>query len=160
MNKQSKGTVLITGASSGIGLELARVFARHGYALVITARGETRLQELAQELRLKHNAAVRVLVADLALPAAPQKVFEELQRDGIAIDVLVNNAGFATFGEFSQTDIDAGLQLLQVNISALTHLTKLFLPQVMQRRGKILNVASTAAFAPGPLMAVYYASKT
>lgn len=160
MSLRHKGTALITGASSGIGLELARVFAQHGYDLVITARSESRLQEVASELQSKHKVAVRVLAADLTQPHAPQQIIDELQRDGITIDVLVNNAGFATYGLFSQTDRDMELQLLQVNITALTHLTKLFLPQMQQRRhGKILNVASTAAFQPGPLMAVYYASK-
>jgi short-subunit dehydrogenase len=160
MNGRHKGTVLVTGASSGIGLELARVLAQHGYDVVITARSEARLQQLSDELRIKYGVAGRVLVADLAQLDAPQQIFEELQRDGIAIDVLVNNAGFATYGSFSQTDIDAELQLLQVNIVALTHLTKLLLPpMIKRRRGKILNVASTAAFQPGPLMAAYYASK-
>jgi hypothetical protein len=160
MNERSKGTALVTGASSGIGLELARVFAQHGYDLVITARDEARLREVAHDLQTRHRVTVRVLAADLALHNAPQQIFEELQRDGIAVNVLVNNAGFATYGPFSQTDLDTELQLVQVNIAALTHLTKLFLPQMQQRRrGKVLNVASTAAFQPGPLMAVYYASK-
>src|SRR4028118_836546 len=160
MIQRHKGTALVTGASGGIGLELARVFAQNGYDLVITARSKERLHALSNELQAKHQVSVRVLVADLAEPKAPQQIFDELQRDGVTVDVLVNNAGFAAYGPFLQTALDAELQLLQVNVTALTHLTKLFLPQMLQRqRGKILNVASTAAFQPGPLMAVYYASK-
>jgi short-subunit dehydrogenase len=160
MKGKHKGTALVTGASSGIGLELARVFAKQGYGLVIAARDEARLREVANEIQTRYKVAVRVLAADLAQANAPQQIFDQLQHGGIAIDVLINNAGFGTYGAFSQTDLDTELQLLQVNIKALTHLTKLFLPQMVQRRcGKILNVASTAAFQPGPMMAVYYASK-
>jgi len=153
-------TALITGASSGIGLELARLFAQGGFDLVLVARSAPKLEDLARELREKHGVAATVLAKDLANPAAPGEIFDELQRAGIAIDVLVNNAGFATYGSFSETDLQRELDLLQVNVVALTHLTKLFLPPMLERRsGRILNVASTAAFQPGPLMAVYYASK-
>ncbi|HEX8550427.1 MAG TPA: SDR family oxidoreductase [Abditibacteriaceae bacterium] len=151
-----KKTVLITGASSGIGLELAHVFAAK-HDLVLTARREDKLEKLAETLRSR-GANVRVLPADLARREAPGEIFAALQDT--SIDVLVNNAGFATYGPFAETDLQTELDLLQVNIAALTHLTKLFLPQMVERRsGKILNIASTAAFQPGPLMAVYYASK-
>ncbi len=151
-------TALITGASGGIGLELARLFARDGYDLVLVARSESKLQELARELHGAHGIAVTVLVKDLAQRAAPDEIFAALQNQ--PIDVLVNNAGFGTYGLFSDTDLQQELDLLQVNIVALTHLTKLFLaPMLARKSGKILNVASTAAFQPGPFMAVYYASK-
>lgn len=150
-----KPLALITGASSGIGRELALVLAER-YDLVITARREELLHGLAQEL--KGRARVRVVPLDLARPGAPAELFAALH--GEEIDVLVNNAGFATYGPFYQTPLDAEVQLLQVNIVALTELTKLFLAPMRARgRGKILNVASTAAFQAGPLMAVYYASK-
>lgn len=151
-------TALITGASGGIGLELARLFARDGYNLVLVARSESKLEEIARELRDAHSVAVTVLVKNLAQREAPDELFAALQNQ--PVDVLVNNAGFGTYGLFADTDLRQELDLLQVNIAALTHLTKLFLPPMLARRsGKILNVASTAAFQPGPFMAVYYASK-
>lgn len=153
-------TALITGASSGIGLGLAKVFARHGYDLVLVARREEKLRELQSTLEALYKIRAKVLCSDLSEANAPREIFQTLHDEKIAIEILVNNAGFATYGEFAETDLDTELQLLQVNIAALTHLTKLFLPPMIDnRRGKILNVASTAAFQPGPLMAVYYASK-
>lgn len=148
-------TALVTGASAGIGRELARVLAPR-YDLVLTARREELLQQLADELQAKTR--VRIVSLDLAARDAPQQLFDAVQNE--TIDVLVNNAGFATYGPFWETPLEDELQLLQLNIVALTHLTKLFLvPMRARNRGKILNVASTAAFQPGPLMAVYYASK-
>jgi short-subunit dehydrogenase len=153
-------TALVTGASGGIGLELARLLARSGYNMVLVARSEEKLAQLAQELTTRHEVAVRVLVKDLSRPEAPQEIFDELQREAIAIEVLVNNAGFGLYGAFSETDLNDELQMMQVNMVALTHLTKLLLPAMLKKkRGKILNVASTAALQPGPLMAVYYATK-
>ena len=153
-------TALITGASSGIGAELAKVFAQHGYDLVLVARTESALASLAGSLQGQHGVSVRLLPTDLAVPAAPEEVFAALQRDAVPVDVLVNNAGFGTYGFFAETDLAAELQMLQVNVVALTHLTKLFLREMLERRrGKILNVASTAAYQPGPRMAVYYATK-
>ena len=150
-------TALITGASSGIGWELAHLFAAK-HDLVLSARREEKLQELAKVLRAR-GANVRVLAADLARREAPDEIFAALQNT--RIDVLVNNAGFASYGLFHKIDLQTELDLLQVNIASLTHLTKLFLPAMIARRsGGILNVASTAAFQPGPLMAVYYASKS
>ncbi|MDT5159594.1 MAG: uncharacterized protein QOH51_3951 [Acidobacteriota bacterium] len=157
---EKKMTALVTGASGGIGLELARLFAADGHDLVLVARSEDKLSRLAEELKLKHGTAARVLAADLARREAPQEIFEELQQEGIHVDALVNNAGIGSYGLFAEIDLKSELELLQVNIVALTHLTKLFLPMMIERRrGYVCNVASTAAFQPGPLMAVYYASK-
>lgn len=159
-NPKERQTALVTGASSGIGLELARELAAGGYDLVLVARSEKKLEELAAELRGRHGAGARVLARDLARPEAPEEIFAELQGAGVAVDVLVNNAGFATFGPFAETGLGSELEELQVNVVALTHLTKKFLPGMLaRRRGGVLNVASTAAFQPGPLMAVYYATK-
>jgi short-subunit dehydrogenase len=152
-------TALITGASGGIGLELARRFAAGGYDLVLVARSAARLEEIAGELR-KHGGAVSVLVKDLAVPGSPEEVFRELEAAGIAVDVLVNNAGFATYGPFVEIDLGRELEELQLNVVTLTHLTKKLLPGMLaRRRGGVLNLASTAGFQPGPLMAVYYATK-
>ena len=152
-------TALITGASGGIGLELARVFAAGGYDLVLVARSTAKLEELAGELR-KHGGAVRVLAKDLAKPESPEEVFQELAAAGVAVDVLVNNAGFATYGPFVEIDLGRELEELQLNVVTLTHLTKKLLPGMLaRRRGGVLNLASTAGFQPGPLMAVYYATK-
>jgi uncharacterized protein len=153
-------TALITGASSGIGYELARAFAVHGHNVVLVARSKERLVPLASELEAAHGIAAWVIPADLAVPTAPTEVYAEVERLGIAVDVLVNNAGFGTNGPFAETELTDELQMLQVNVVALTHLTKLFLRDMLARRhGRIMNVASTAAFQPGPFMAVYYASK-
>jgi uncharacterized protein len=151
-----KQTALITGASSGIGLDLAHLFAADGHDVVLVARSEGKLRELARELETKHNIKAQVIVADLAKPDAPQQIFVVAP----AVDILVNNAGYGLSGKFAETDLRTELDMIQVNIAALTHLTKLFLPPMLQRgRGRILNVASTASFQPGPLMAVYYATK-
>ncbi len=153
-------TALITGASSGIGAELARRFAQEGYALVLVARSAERLQGVADELRRAHGVSVQVLPLDLSDPSTPEAITAALRREGIALDVLVNNAGFGTHGLFATSDWAAESGMIRVNMVALTHLTRLVLPGMVQRRsGKILNVASLAAFQPGPLMAVYYASK-
>lgn len=157
---EQKMTALVTGASGGIGLELARLLAADGHDLVLTARSGDKLAQLAEELSGKHGVAARVLTADLALSDAPQRIFEDLQEKGVSVDLLVNNAGFGSYGLFAETDLRSELDLLQVNVVALTHLAKLFLPpMIARRRGYVMNVASTAAFQPGPLMAVYYASK-
>ena len=153
-------TVLVTGASSGIGRELARSFASEGSGLVLVARNTGALLTLADELRREHKVKVTVLTADLAEPGSPLKIFNELHASGIAVDVLVNNAGFGAHGPFAELPLERQLEMIQVNITALTHLTGLFLPAIIKRRrGGVLNVASTAAFQPGPGMAVYYASK-
>lgn len=153
-------TALVTGASSGIGLELAKQFAGKGYNLVLVARSRDKLAKLADELTQTHGIQAKVLGKDLSDPASPTEVYQQLQQEEVQVDVLVNNAGFATYGFFAELDLNTELQMMQVNIVTLTHLTKLFLPDMLRRKqGKILNLASTAAFQPGPLMAVYYASK-
>lgn len=153
-------TALVTGASGGIGEELARLFAADGHDLVLVARSRDKLARLSEELGGKHGVGARVLAADLARPDAPREIFEELEGAGVAVDALVNNAGFGSYGLFAETDLRSELELLQVNVVALTHLSKLFLPgMIARRRGYVMQVASTAAFQPGPLMAVYYASK-
>ena len=156
----SRKTALITGASTGIGYEFTKLFARDGYNLVLVARSEQQLHKLADELQEKHGIAVKVIAKDLSNANAPDEIFVELQQEGMTVDVLVNNAGFATYGKFTEIDLNAELQEMQVNMVALTHLTKLFLPDMLKKGwGKILNVSSTAAFQAGPLMAVYYATK-
>lgn len=151
-------TALITGASSGIGEEFAKIFAREKYHLVLVARSEDKLIKLANDLQSKYGVVVQVIAKDLAKPTAPQELFVELKNT--QIDTLVNNAGYATYGEFVDIDLQTELNEMQLNMVTLTHLTKLFLPAMIQKGfGQILNVASTAAFQPGPLMAVYYATK-
>jgi short-subunit dehydrogenase len=157
---QPGGAALITGASGGIGLELAQVFASNGHQLVLVARSARRLEELAATLRQRHGVTVTVEATDLASPAAPQEIYETLKAQGISIEVLVNNAGYALYGPFAETDLASELDMIQLNVNTLTALTKLFLHDMLARKaGKILNLASTAGFQPGPLMAVYYATK-
>jgi hypothetical protein len=155
----SATTVLITGASGGIGYELAKLFARDHHNLVLVARSSDKLAQVARELQTP-GVTVKTIALDLAQAPAPKFLFDQLQREGIAIDILVNNAGFGAFGAFAQMPEGEILGQIDLNIRALTALTRLFLPPMMQRRrGRIMNVASTAAFQPGPLMAVYYATK-
>jgi short-subunit dehydrogenase len=153
-------TALITGASSGIGLELARIFAANGHDVVLVARSEGKLQALATELQSARPVRAHVIAADLSIPGAARTIVEHLDARGIAIDVLVNNAGYGVYGPFLATSLEAELAMIQVNIVALTELTKRLAPAMAARgNGRILNVASVAAFLPGPLMAVYYATK-
>lgn len=155
----SPKTALITGASSGIGLELAHLFARDGYRLVLLARNRNTLRQIGDDLQARYSVTVRIAPKDLAHPATPTELYQELQEAGVVLDVLVNNAGFGLSGAFQTTDWNMENEMMQVNMVAATHLTKLFLPQIRAREGKIMNVASTAAFQPGPFMSVYYASK-
>ena len=153
-------TVLITGTSSGIGSELARCFAEGGSDLVLVARREDRLRELARNLTSRHGVKVRVLPKDLNLPAAGREIEDDLRNAGIQIDVLVNNAGFGDRGAFSELELERQMKMVQVNTGVVTELTRRFLPGMIERRrGGVLNVASAAAFQPGPLMSVYYATK-
>jgi len=153
-------TALVTGASSGIGYELVKLFARDRYNLVLVARSADKLNQLASELQNQFGIVVKTIPLDLAVAPAAKFLFDQLQREGIAVDVLVNNAGFGAFGEFAQMPEQEILDQIHLNVTALTHLTRLFLPSMRVRRaGRIMNVASTAAFQPGPLMAVYYATK-
>ncbi len=151
---------LVTGASSGIGLELARAAAARGHDLVLVARGESALRALAEELARDHGAAADVVVADLALSDGPERVVEAVEALGLEVDVLVNNAGFGLYGDFLDTDLAIERDMIAVNVTAPTALAKRFaIPMARRGRGRILNVASTAAFQPGPRMAVYYATK-
>lgn len=154
------GTVLITGASGGIGYELAKLFAKDHHDLVLVARNGSRLAQVADELQRQFEVKVRTVVLDLAEPPAPQSLFKQLQGEGLHVDTLVNNAGYGQFGEFAEIAVEESLGQIQLNITALTSLTGLFLGPMLQRgSGRIMNVASTAGFQPGPLMAVYYATK-
>lgn len=153
-------TALVTGASSGIGRELARSFARRDHDLILSARSEDALERLAGELRETHGVRATALPADLAAPTGPAELVAALREGRHQIDVLVNNAGFARYGPFDSVPADTDRDVLRVNVLAPTWLSKALLPAMIQRgRGGILNVASTAAFQPGPGMAVYYASK-
>lgn len=160
LDKQNKRELaLITGASSGIGFDLAQVMAPD-FDLIITARNQKKLEELAQQLESRHGNHVHVMPADLARTEAPAQIFLEVARRGLHVDALINNAGFGSYGEFSATKLQDELEMIQVNITALTHMTKLALAGMLEHKhGRIMNVASTAGFQPGPLMAVYYATK-
>jgi short-subunit dehydrogenase len=156
----SRGAALVTGASGGIGLGLARVLAREGYDVALVARSAERLSDHARSFERDYGVRAVPIALDLATAEAPQRVVRALAEHELAIDVLVNNAGFATFGLFRDTPLDAELEELQLNVVTLTALTKLLLPPMLAKRaGRILNVASTAAFLPGPYMAVYFATK-
>jgi short-subunit dehydrogenase len=153
-------TALITGASSGIGLELAKCFAADGCRLILVARNQAALEKLAGELRQTNKIETIILPADLSLPEAPKLIFDKLAAQKISVDVLVNNAGFGLHGHFTKLPLQRQLEIVQVNVNALTELTGLFLPEMLQRRaGGILNVSSVAGFVPGPNMAIYYATK-
>lgn len=153
-------TALITGASRGIGLELAKVFAKNNCNLVISARSSDKLHDLKTELEKQHNICVHVIVKDLSLPNSAKEIFDEIKGKSIEIEYLVNNAGFGKYGMLHQSDSNIETAMINVNIMSLTILTKLFLKEMVNKRsGKILNLSSIAAFQPGPLMAVYFASK-
>jgi uncharacterized protein len=153
-------TALITGASNGIGLELAKVHAAHGDHLVLVARNLAKLNEIKSELEKQYNIKVYNIGKDLSQPDAAQEVYDETTQHKIQVDYLINNAGFGDFGFFYETDWNKELQMINLNITTLTQFTKLYLRDMVQRRsGKIMNVASTAAFQSGPTMAVYYATK-
>lgn len=158
--KVTASTALVSGASGGIGYELAGLFARNNHNLVLVARNSDRLTQAADDLKQQFGVSAKAIALDLAIPEAPQSLFGRLQRDGITIDILVNNAGYGVLGPFAEIPVESSLDQIQLNITALTNLTRLFLGPMLQRgSGKILNVASTAGFQPGPLMAVYYATK-
>jgi hypothetical protein len=158
--RDQEQTALVTGASVGIGRDLAIVLAEAGCDLVVTARNGEQLQKLAEELRGKFGIKVEVIVQDLAKPQAADEIFREVEKREITIDLLINNAGFGGYGRFDVQAVEQSLDMLQVNVVALTHLTRLFLPGMVERkRGRVMNVASIAAFLPGPGLAVYYASK-
>lgn len=165
MPVSDRKTALITGASFGIGLELARIFAREGYNLVLVARSADKLRQVASELEKSHGTRSLILAIDLTEPGSPAYVLDQTTRADLEVDVLVNNAGFGQYGLFVENNLEECLRQIQLNITTLTHLTRLYLPGMIERAktggriGRILNVASTAAFQPGPLMAVYFATK-
>lgn len=155
-----KPVALITGASSGIGRELPRIHARNGGDLVLVARSEARLKEVADELRAQHHAHVTVIAKDLGAHEAPAEIYRAVKAAGVEVDYLVNNAGFGGRGAFHERRWEDDLSMIQLNVVALTALTRLFLPDFVARKsGKVLNVSSTAGLMPGPLQAVYYATK-
>jgi len=155
-----KEVALITGASSGIGRELTKLFAVNGFDLVLVARNEAALNEIASQLTARQPVSVTVVAKDLSLPQAPEEIYDTLKQAAIAVDVLVNNAGTQVYGALQDTDTSEQLRLIQVNLVALTHLTMLFGREMVDRgRGRILNVASTGAFSPTPLNAIYCATK-
>ncbi|MBW4564365.1 MAG: SDR family oxidoreductase [Mojavia pulchra JT2-VF2] len=157
---QYKQTALITGAASGIGYQLAYIFALNNYNLVLVDKMAQKLTNAADKIQQECGILVKTIVKDLSIKTSPEEIFTELQQENLKVDVLVNNAGFGIYGLFNETSLNAELEMLQVNLVCLTHLTKLFLKDmVKQGEGKILNVSSAAAFQPGPLMAVYFATK-
>jgi uncharacterized protein len=156
---ERRKVALITGASSGIGLDLARLMAPD-FDLVITARHADQLDKFALELQAQHGNHVHAIAGDLSRPGVPQEILSEVERRGLAVDILINNAGFGASGAFADSNLQNELEMIELNIAALTALTKLVLPGMLKRRwGKIMNVASTAGFQAGPWMAVYYATK-
>lgn len=159
-NKYMRNYTLITGASSGIGKSLTYLFAKDGKNLILVSRSKDELDKLASELKSEYCIDTIVIAQDLAESDAVKRVYSLVKESGIHVENLVNNAGFGIYGEFSETPIDVEIDMINVNVSALTELTKLFLQDMKElNSGRIMNVASTAAFQPGPLMSVYYASK-
>lgn len=157
---ETKNTAIITGASSGIGLEFAHLHAEAGGDVVVVARRRSALEELSNELMSKHQTSVLVIEADLTEEDAPAEVYQRVTDAGIEVDCLINNAGFGGHGLFHEREWKQDEAMIQLNVLALAELTRLFLPGMVERkRGKILNVASTAGFLPGPLQATYYATK-
>jgi short-subunit dehydrogenase len=156
----ARRTALVTGASGGIGLEFARRFAKEGYNVVLVARSKDQLEVLAAQLTDQFGVRAVAIAADLAQDSAPQAVYDQLTAMNLHIDVLVNNAGLPDYGLFHLADTNKQMQMIHLNIGALTHLTRLVLPGMIERGyGRVINIASTAAFMAGPLMSVYYASK-
>lgn len=153
-------TALVTGASGGIGLDLAECFARDGYDLILAARSEGALKQEAERLAKQYGVGAVPIAIDLEVQGAGRRLADEVRARGLAVDVLVNNAGYGSAGAFDGSDERSQLGMIDLNVRALVELTHAFWPQMLARkRGGVLNVASTAAFQPGPLMAVYYASK-
>jgi uncharacterized protein len=156
MNK----TALITGSSNGIGYELAKIHAIKGDNLVLVARSKNKLDELKKELEEKYNVSVYTIGKDLSIPDSAKEIYDDIKQKNISIDYLINNAGFGDIGLFADSDWVKQEGMINLNVMALTHLTWLFLPDMIKRgNGRILNLASTASFQPGPTMSVYFASK-
>lgn len=153
-------TVLITGAGSGIGLSLAREFAQHGHPLILTSRVASELRDITRDLSANCDAPVGMIPVDLEQPDAAQQIYDAVQRERVSVGILVNNAGLGYRGKFWELSLAQQLSIVRVNIEAPLRLTRMFLPKMIARnRGRILNVASVAGFEPGPLLAVYHASK-
>jgi short-subunit dehydrogenase len=152
-------TALVTGATSGIGLELTKILATKGYNLVLVARDEQRLSRIVADLPKNHHFSTKVIATDLSSSANAERLYRQLQQEGITTDLLVNNAGSGLTGAFVETDLRKEIEMIELNVVSVVVLTKLVAREMLQRGGKILNVASTAAFQPGPFMAIYYASK-
>jgi short-subunit dehydrogenase len=155
----ARKTALVTGASGGIGRALAELFAADGVDLAVVARNRHELEKLGNDWTARHAVRVYPIALDLVAPDAAQRVADVVRDRGLQLDFLVNNAGFGHFGEFRDMPLATAVEMIAVNVTALTVLTRLFLPDLVARRGRILNLASTASFQPGPLMAVYYATK-
>jgi short-subunit dehydrogenase len=156
---QTRPVALITGASSGIGKALADNFAEHGYDVILAARSVDKMESHAAELQMRFGITAIVIASDLESSRGAAELHAEIKRRGFTLSALVNNAGYGTFGEFKDASLDAQLAMMQLNMSSLVALAKLFLPDLLATKGKMLNLASTAAFQPGPYMAVYYATK-
>lgn len=153
-------TVCITGASSGIGYELAKIFSTEGYELILTARNVQKLNRLKGELEQGGSQKIWIIPGDLSEKGTPVKLFEEIKKRGIEVDILINNAGMGYVGLFHEKTLEEDSKTIQLNIVALTQLTKLFAKEMIKKKkGKILNVASTGSYHPGPYTAVYYATK-
>lgn len=153
-------TALITGASTGIGYELAKLFAGDSFQLVIIAKDRDRLKKARDGITSKYNVNVIAIVQDLSLPDAPQKIYNELQKQEISVDVLINNAGIGDFSDFADSSIEKNTQMIELNCNCTTKMTRIFLDDMLKRgKGKIMNVSSIAGFFPGPHMPVYFATK-
>ena len=152
-------TALITGASSGIGKELAIIHASRGGNLILVARREAELKALKTELESNHKIKVDYFVKDLSIVGSAKELFEEIKSANLDVDYLINNAGFGQLGKFHEIPWERELQMINLNMIALTELTYLFIPELIKRDGKILNTSSTASLVPGPLQAVYFATK-
>jgi len=151
---------LITGASTGIGKELALIHAAKGGDLILVARSKEKMEAFKSELKKKYSAEVMVIAKDLSAPESAKEVYDEVKKAGIEINFLINNAGFGALGKFHELDYDRQISMINLNVTSLTAMTRLFLPDFVKRnQGKILNTSSTASFMPGPLQAVYYATK-
>ena len=155
-----KPVALITGASSGIGKALCEEFAKDGYDLILAARSIEKMRSQGAELAQRYGTHVTVISADLETVSGAEKLHTQIKQSGTLLSALVNNAGYGTFGEFKDIELSATLGMMQLNMNSVVILTKLFLPDLLATKGKLLNVASTAAFQPGPFMAVYYATKS
>lgn len=158
--KQRNKTVLITGPTNGIGYELTKLFAKDGFNLILVSRNKPKLEEMANLLTKQFNNKVLVISEDLSKATSAKSIFEQVSKSQMEVDILVNNAGVALYGEFRNIDLKTELSMIQLNIVTLTELVKYFLPNMLQKNeGQIMNIASTAAFQPVPMMSIYAASK-